>query len=233
MRRLSYRLALPTLILVASASWTQGPVKPQPQEQKNTTLTAQQKSLLQGTAASDVRVQGVLGASQPRVMVRETEVDKYEALAYLRGETDKLPTHRTSILMLNSQTNRAVHVLMSVEKNSVESVREIPPADVPLFPEEAAEALALATANPDVRSAVGSRLRQFVIVTSGSDAGIPLAAEALRVRSVAPSDPCTLDRCLDLIFRTESGYLPLRATVDLTQHTVVLNKAQHMKGKHQ
>lgn len=233
MRRLSFRLVFPALILVASASWTQGQVKPQPTAQRSTTLTAQQKSQMQGTALADARVQQVLGAGQPRVMVREPEIDKYEALAYLRGETDKLPTHRMSMLMLNPQTNKAARVLMSLEKNSVESVREISPADAPLFPEEAVEALALAKANPNVRSVVGSRLSQFVIVTSGSDAGIPLAAQALRVRSSDSNDPCSRDRCLDLIFRTETGYLPLRAGVDLNQRTVEVRKTQPMKGKHQ
>jgi hypothetical protein len=233
MRRNDCALLFSTLVLIASASWAQNAPKPQPAQGQSTTLTVQQKSQMQGTALADARVQRVVGLGQTRVMLGESEVDKYEALAYLTHQTDKLPTHRVTVMILNPQTNKAAHVFMAVEQNNVLSVREIPPADVPLFPEEAAEALALAKANPGVQNAVGSRLNQFVLESPGSDASLPLVAQALRVRSVDPNDPCTVDRCLDLIFRTETGYLSLRAGVDLTQRTVEIRKTQHMKGKHQ
>jgi hypothetical protein len=43
----------------------------------------------------------------------------------------------------------------------------------------------------------------------------------------APNDPCSHDRCLDLIFRGEkSSYLALRADVDLTKQTVALHGRQ-------
>jgi hypothetical protein len=42
------------------------------------------------------------------------------------------------------------------------------------------------------------------------------------LRSSNRSDPCAIDRCLDLIFRTPKGYLPLRVHVDLTRRNAVL-----------
>jgi hypothetical protein len=79
---------------------------------------------------------------------------------------------------------------------------------------------------------VGGRLDQFTILESGSDARVPFAAQALPLRSTNPRDPCSTDRCLDLIFRTEEGYLSVRAHVDLTKRTATIENKQD-GGQHQ
>ncbi len=122
---------------------------------------------------------------------------------------------------------------MSLEQQRLLEVREIEAVDVPLTREDADDALALAKANPEVRRAVGPDLEKFVILQPGSDERVAFAAEVLPLRSGDRSDPCSTDRCLDLVFRTESGYLPFRASVDLTKRTVKLNSSQHAGGQHE
>ena len=106
-------------------------------------------------------------------------------------------------------------------------VQEIEAADVPLTREDADDALALAKANPEVRRAAGPNLEKFVIVSPGSDQRVAFVAEVLPLRSSDRKDSCRTDRCVDLVFRTESGYLPFRASVDLTKRTVKLISSQH------
>jgi hypothetical protein len=226
----SLRGLFSTLILVTSGAWAQSPGTPQPVGRQSMTLTAQEKSLMQNTVLSDGRVQQVMGAGQSRVIVSEAQVDKTEALAFMRGETEKPPTHRVHVLVFNPKTNRATHAFVALEQNTVLSVEALDPSQVPLFPEDAADALALAKASPEVRRAVGGSLDQFVILESGSSASPPFAAQAMRLRSADPHDPCAADRCLALIFRTAEGYLSLRVEVNLNRHTVAVISQQ--KGKH-
>ena len=226
------RFLLASLTIVAGVSAAQCQVTPQPVARQSSTLTAQEKTMMQNTAIADARVQQVLGAGQSRVAVSEAQVDKYEALAFLRGDTDKPPTHRVQVVMFNPATNKAVYAFMSLEQNNILRVKEIPPADTPLFPEDGEEALAMAKASPEVQLAVGSSLSQFVYVPRGNSAQVPFAAQVLRTRSSDPNDPCSVDRCLDLIFKTQSGYLPLRLDMNLTKHTLVVRNSQLGKGKH-
>ncbi len=59
------------------------------------------------------------------------------------------------------------------------------------------------------------------------DSMLPLPDLSLDpLRSVDPNDACSRNRCLDLIFRTETGYLPVRADVDLTAQTVAVHGSQ-------
>jgi hypothetical protein len=232
MKSLNVRLPLVALMLVASGSWALGPGKPQPVGRQNLALTAQEKSLTQATVLSDARVQQIVGAGQARVEVGDARPDKYEEIAFLRGETQKPPSHQVWTIVFNPTTNKAAEVLTSLEQGTILKVQEIKPTDVSLTRVDVEEGLALAKASLDLRRAIGAKLDQFVIADSAAaTATVPFSARPLRVRSSDPNDPCTLDRCLDLVFRTDAGYLPLRAEIDLTQHTVSVRGGQG-KGKH-
>jgi hypothetical protein len=220
-----------SLLLMASLSPGQSPPKVQPQVRKSPTLTTQESSLMRNTALADARVQQVVGAGQTRVLLGEAVPDKAEAIAFFKGETQKPPTHHVWATIFNPKTNKAAEVFIALEQNTILKVQEIKAIDVPLTREDVDEALALAKASPDVRRAVGNSVDQFVVLDPGNTQTVPLEAQSLRVRSVDPNDPCTLDRCLDLIFKTGTGYLPLRAAVDLTKHTVTLRTSPG-KGKH-
>ena len=81
----------------------------------------------------------------------------------------------------------------------------------------------LAKANPQLRQAVGDTIDRYAILEPGSQAQVPFAAQVLPVVSTSRNDPCASNRCVDLIFRTENGYLPVRAHVDLTRRTVAVH----------
>jgi hypothetical protein len=228
------KFLLVPLMFVASGAWAQSAALPQVSGRQSLRLSAQEKTQTESAVLSDKRIQQVFGAEKPRVSVGEAQVDKAEAQAFLRGDTEKPPTHRVWAIVFNPKTNKAARALILLEQNSVLQVREMNPVDVPLSREDADEALALAKADSAVRRVVGDNLDKFVILESGSDAIVPLAAQVLRVRSSDPHDRCSADRCLDIIFRTtDGGYLPLRAGVDLTAHTVTVVNSRPMKGKHQ
>lgn len=189
--------------------------------------------MIERALLSDKRVREIVGEEKPRILIADPETDKAEAEAFLEGTTEKRPSRRVSVAVFNPKTNKAAHVLLSLEEIRVLEVREIKADDVPFSREDAEDALALAKANPDVRRAVGENLERFNLLESGSDARIPFAAQALPLRSTNPRDPCSTNRCLDLIFRTEEGYLPVRAHVDLTKRTVTIESRQgREKGEH-
>ena len=114
--------------------------------------------------------------------------------------------------------------MVSLPSYRILAVQRLSPRDVPFVREDADQALALAKADPKVRRAVGDTLERFEILNSGEEREVPFAAQALPLRSTSPKDPCSKDRCLDLLFRTPRGYLPLRVGVDLTTRTVTLER---------
>ena len=230
MNNQTFRLLI-VMLLATGVSWTQGAMQPQAGGRQSMALTAEEESAARSAVLSDARVRQIVGSGQPRVMVGDAQPDKNEAIAFYRGETPKPPTHHVWATVFNPATNKAAEVFMSLEQNKVLKVQEIEAADVPLGREDVEEAFALAKASSDVRRAVGSNMDRFVVPERDAPRTVPFTVLSLRVRSSDTNDPCTLDRCLDLIFKTDSGFLPLRAEVDLTQHTVKLINSPG-KGKH-
>ena len=183
-------------------------------------LTTEERLKVEQAVVAEPRVRAIIGEGQPRVVTSAVEVDKAEAEAFLAGRTPTPPTRRVTVLLINPQTQQAAKALVEPAQNRVLSVESIAALDIPFLRDDADRALALAKADPNVRRAVGDTLERYEILESGSDARVPYAAQALPLRSSDPRDVCSVDRCLDLIFRTENGYLPLRAHVNLTKGTV-------------
>src|SRR5262249_45283969 len=148
---------------------------------------------------------------------------KAEAEAFLTGRSTTPPTRRGTVVLINPQTQQAARALIEASQNRVLTVESIAASDVPFLPEEAEEALALVKADLNVRRAIGDTLDRYVTLQSGNEARVPFAAQALPLRSSDPRDVCSIHRCVDLIFRTEQGYLPFRAHVDLTARTVEIH----------
>ena len=183
---------------------------------------------LSGAALADARVRHLLGPGEVSVVSVDRQIDKAEASAYLDGKLDKPPVARATVLLWNRHTRLAARALLSTPDAHLLAVEAVKASEVPLVPEEVEEALALAKASSSVQKAVGPSLAQYHLVRSGDEAGGPLVAEALPVRGTRPNDACTAGRCLDFLFRTESGYLPLRVQVNLGGKTVqVVAAARH------
>jgi hypothetical protein len=200
---------------------------------KPVTLTSEERSFVETAVLADKRVRQIVGEEKPRILISAPDTDKTEAQAFIEGTSEKPPSHRVTATVFNPKTNKAARVLIMFEDRRVLEVQEIKPDDVPFSREDAEEALALAKASPEVRRALGDRLEQFNLLDSSNEARSRFAAQALPLRSTNPRDPCSANRCLDLVFRTEEGYLSVRAHVDLTKRTVTLeSRRQREKGEH-
>lgn len=185
-------------------------------------FTAEERLAVERTTLADQRVLAIVGAGQPRVTTTNVELDKTEAEAYIAGQTTTPPTRRVTVVLFNAATNKAARAIVAPSQNRVLAVQSIRASDVPFVRDDADQALALAKADPAVRRAVGDNLGKFEILESGNETPTPFAAQAHPLRSSDPRDTCSVDRCLDLLFRTEAGYLPFQAHVDLTKRTVTV-----------
>jgi len=229
----SFTFVILIFTFAAAYGWGQTPETAQGRTAETRSVTAEQRGLIERAVVSDARVTRVVGTEKPRILVSETQVDKAEAQAFLAGTTEKQPARFVNVVVFNPRTNKAVHALMSVEQPRVLEVEEIAAVDVPLTREDADDALALAKADPQVRRAVGPELERYVLLPPGSDERAPYVADVLPLHSVDKSDPCSTDRCLDLVFRSETIYLPFRASVDLTKRTVKISRSTQHAGDHQ
>lgn len=228
----SFTFVLLIFTFAAAYGWGQTPETAQGRTAETRAVTAEQRALIERAVASDPRVTRVVGTEKPRILVSETQVDKAEAQAFLAGTTEKQPAHFVNVVVFNPRSNKAVHALMSVEQPRVLEVEEIAAVDVPLTREDAEDALALAKADAEVRRAVGPTLERYVIVAPGSEEQPPYLADVLPLHSSDRTDPCNSDRCLDLVFRSEAGYFPFRASVDLTKRTVKITGSAQHPGDH-
>lgn len=188
-------------------------------------ITTEEKLLIERAVLSDPRIRAIVGEGQPRITSTDVQFDKAEAEAFLTGRSATLPTRRVTVVLINPQTQQAARALIELSQNRLLTVGSIAASDVPFLPDEAEQALALVKADVNVRRAVGDSLDRYVILESGNEARVPFAAQALPLRSTDPRDICSINRCVDLIFRTEQGYLPFRAHVDLTARTVEIHSS--------
>jgi len=205
-------LALPCL---AHAAGTTGQLP-------STALSPLERTSAQRIVVNDSRVRSLIGAGEARVIVGEAEVDKSEAERYLSGESATPPTRHVSILVFNPATNQAARTLVVLGAPQIESVERIDPVNVPFTREDADDALALAKRDAAVRRAIGDAVDRFTLVEPGQDTGKAFVAQLLPVLSSDPHDACHVDRCLDLIFRGERGYLSTRAHIDLSKRSVTV-----------
>ena len=172
-------------------------------------------------------VQTSFRGATPRVIIGEPELDKAEAQAYLNGERAEPPTTTVQTLLLDTEGNVARRVTVSPAENRVLSVEQIAPTLVPFTADDLHAAWNLAIRDPAIRQALGPEIDRYHIATPGGLEGEPFVVQALPLLSSDPIDPCSHDRCLDLIFRGEgSSYLAIRAHVDLTKQTVALHGRQ-------
>jgi hypothetical protein len=198
--------------------------QPQPPAQPGAPISAEERATAEKAVLSDPRIRAIVGAEQLRVASGDVEVDKAEAESFLAGTSERPPGRRVTIVAFNMRTNKAARAVVALPQNQVLAVEPAVPTDMPLVRDDADQALALAKTSPELRRAVGDSLDRYAIVEPGSDERVPFAAQALPLRNSNPKDPCSVDRCLTLILRTENGYLALHAQVDLTKRTVSVQR---------
>jgi hypothetical protein len=204
----------------AESGLSQGPT---PTVEIGAPITTEERLAIERTLLSDQRIRAIVGQGEPRIIIAAEELDKAEADAFLTGKSTTRPTRRLTVTLINPQTQQAALALIEPSPNRVLAVQSIVASDIPFLRDDADQALALAKADPNVRHAVGDSLDRFEMLESGSEARAPFAAQALPLRSTDPRDACSVDRCVDLIFRTENGYLPFRVHVNLTRRSVEIH----------
>jgi hypothetical protein len=193
---------------------------PTPMVEIGAPITTEQRLAIERTILSDERIRAIVGEGQPRIVISAEELDKADAEAFLTGRSTTLPTRRLTVTLINRQTQQAAQALIEPSQNRVLAVQSVAASDIPFLRDDVDQALALAKADASVRRVVGDSLERFEVLESGSEARVPFAVQALPLRSTDPRDLCSVDRCVDLIFRTENGYLPFRAHVNLTRRSV-------------
>ncbi|MDQ6942500.1 MAG: hypothetical protein M3169_08320 [Candidatus Eremiobacteraeota bacterium] len=197
-----------------AAAQTTAPAAPSASLQ---TLAAGQRARLAKAIAANSELRRIVG-DQPRVVFGEPVFDKIEAELYVRKLRATPPVQQVPIVLFDAKTNRAASAVV-LPDGKVTRIEVIPAVLVPFTPEDAAEAVDLIR-----RSAAGKQIPELERFQRDSpDARAPRDAyvvQLLPVRGGDAKDPCSADRCMDAIFRTPRGYLPLRAHVDLTRRTV-------------
>jgi hypothetical protein len=201
------------------------------QSQERAALAPQELQLVTKAALSDARVRGLLGPGEPTVVSTDPTLDKSMADAFLSDEAAKRPQRQASVLLWNRKSGKAARALIQIPEGKVVQATPVATRDVPLLESEIEEALELVKGKESFKRAAGVDISRFHVEESGSGSRAPYVAQALPVRGTLPTDPCTEDRCLDLIFRVEEGYLPLRAQVNLTRRSVEL-AGQSGQGAH-
>ena len=185
-------------------------------------LVPEERLAAERAAKSDARVLKVLGAGGPVLAgTSGVQVDKNDVMALASGATKKPAARYVTIALLNQATGRAAQVRVRLDDRSVVDVTAVPATDIPIMNEEAAQAFGLARADARVRAAIGPALDRFQLRLPGQPLP-PLAAEILPVRAATDRDPCFGGRCVEILFRNERSYLPLRVRVVLNTGAVTL-----------
>ena len=185
-------------------------------------LSADERKVILTRVAADPRLRELVGEAPTRTIVGEPILEKAELERYLTQVDAPAPTRRFSVVVFDAKSNRAARAYVAAD-GSIARAEAIPAGDVPFTGEDVRDALAIARTNDAVRRRVPN-LDRFTPQTPGVRAARDaFVAQLLPLRGTDPNDPCTRDRCADLIFRTPTGYLSVRAHVDLTRRSADVN----------
>lgn len=193
---------------LASAQPQQGPAM----------LGAAEQQKLGAAVLANPEIRRIVGSADARLHFGTPDFDKAELDAFLGGASDVPPRPQVNVLAVSA--TGAARARLSLANGRVVEVQPVPAAELPFFDEDVARALALAQRGERTRAVLGESLSRFEPARAGQEYP-PTAyiAEPLPIRSSNPRDPCSRDRCLELVFRTPAGYLPHRVQVNLTRGT--------------
>jgi len=189
-------------------------------------LDAEQRAGIERVILANPDIRTAFPDGRLRVIISQPEPVKSESQAFLTGQRVEPPSSYVTALVLDPARNVARRITVSQQGNRVLSVQPVEPNTVPFGEEDLIAAWGLAQRNAELQRSLTGYAGRFRPLSPASEAVEPFAVEPLPLRSIGPKDLCTRDRCLDLIFRTPDGYLPLRAHVNLTRGTVTVARRQ-------
>jgi hypothetical protein len=169
--------------------------------------------------APDARLSAILASDDARVVAAEPIEDKSE----------RAPP-RIRVTIESRRLGAAAVALVDAGSGRVVSVERLDPRRLPLGDEDVAAAAQLALRDARVRAFLGPAAAEFRPRIAGASESRPrFGIEGLPLSSSDARDPCSRDRCLDLLFIGDRGYLVgRRVIVDLTAGTVVVTETREM-----
>jgi hypothetical protein len=128
------------------------------------------------------------------------------------------PRH-ASVLFYRSDRNDGLQVLVDLAAGRARDLVTLRGPSVPIGREEVERAAAIALQDAGVKTLLGDAVSSFRVGIAQSDQENTI--EGLRVLGAGPNDPCSRQRCVDLFFRQNGGYIVgSRVTVNLSTSTV-------------
>jgi Cu2+-containing amine oxidase len=188
-------------------------------------LTAEEEAMAVRIARADGRVKEALAAENVRVVSVVPVLMK-------RGEShEKLDLHQREIEVTLFQPQKEVgaRVVVNLRQNSVASVQRLAAHQVPFTSDDLNDAFQLALRDPQVQRALGESAQSFHVQgqrgVTAETAATANVVTGLPLRSSDPNDPCSKDRCLQLLFRRGNDFLsePV-VTVNLSKKQVVIER---------
>ena len=185
-------------------------------------LTAEETELAARIASADPRVKEALGSGRQQLIQVQFLALKPNTYPKTGQEPEQLKIGRhAAVIFYRYDADQGIHVVVDLEKSSVNEITKLEGKAVPLGFTEVTEAFNLALRNEQVRSFLGSRANDFRVARLSAGERPENRVEGLRVLATSPRDPCYKHRCLDLLFRQRDGYIAgTSVTVDLTAQTV-------------
>jgi Cu2+-containing amine oxidase len=191
-------------------------------------LTAEERKLAEQLAREDGRVRELLGAGRSRLISVE--------LLFLKPEheetaapTKPVPIDRhAEVLFRRLEDESGVRAVVNLTKRSVAAAARITSAEVPLTPEDIAEAAKFALEDAQLKKELGEDVAGYsAAATSPGTRNERFAITGLRLFSSAEDDPCTKHRCVRLMFRRGQDYLGQPVVwVDLTERHVYVERRE-------
>ena len=235
------RAVLPAFGLLVAALFSGRSATPQEKGQQRTRIalrqvlpldpiTAEEKAAAERVALADPRVAELLGTGRRQLISVELltlKPGKEEMAAAAAGRPIQMGRY-AEVVFFRYEGEFGVRAVVDLSRKAVTEVTRLESDQVPLTPDDLAEAFKLALRDTEVRGALGPSAERFRVeglqkVTG--PAGERFIVRGLRVQASEESDPCWKHRCLQLLFRRGDVYLsePV-VVVDLTAQRVLVQR---------
>jgi hypothetical protein len=196
-------------------------------------LSAAEATAARTAAQSDARLISIVGAGPTLVQTSGVYLLKPDVKRSVSGQQGPLPRRYISVLIFNQGTSRAARARVELQTNRIVNVERVPLDELPIFREEAEQAVALARTDAKVRTAVGATIDNYRLRMPGMDDRMPFAAEIMPLLTSSVRDLCYIGRCVEVHYRNATGYLPLRVQVNLAARSVtILRRGPRSHGGH-
>ncbi len=193
-------------------------------------LTEEEKRSAVKIALADKQVQEMLGTGRREVVsvaVLPEKVSRDQVERAAAGRAIAM-SRILEVIFFRYEGEIGVRAVVDLTHQKTGEVTRLSSGEVPMSQSDLAEAWRLASRDAEVRDALGATVDKFQVLAPplGRTAAPPrYQVEGLRVEAATESDACYKHRCLQLMFRSDAGYLvePM-VIVDLTAQKVQVER---------